>query len=86
MALDKGDATQVEQKLKEHGGGYPKKDMITVTYQVVNPQAVGGEGKGGASQQRHTPIFLRREIPCYKLLGKFSLRRDRPIPGDTSKS
>ena len=57
---DKGDVTQVEQSLKEHGGGYPKKDLISVTYQVVNPQAVGGKGGsgGGASQQSpYTNIF-----------------------------
>lgn len=81
MALDKGDATQVEQKLKEHGGGYPKKDLITVTYQVVNPQAVGGEGKGGASQQRHYTNISETGDSMLQITREFSLRRDQPIFG-----
>ncbi|KRF42275.1 Ger(x)C family spore germination protein [Paenibacillus sp. Soil787] len=81
LALDKGDVTQVEQKLKEHGGGYPKKDKITVTYQVVNPQAAGGEGKGGASQQRPYTNISETGDSMLQNTREISLRRDRPITG-----
>lgn len=84
MALDKGDETQAEQKLKRRGGGYPKKNLITVTYQIVNPQAISvGAGKGGPSRQQKKAYTNISETgdSLLQITREISLRSDPPIFG-----
>lgn len=82
MALDKGEETQVEQKLKRRGGSYPKKNLITVTYQFVNPQAAGqGTARGGSSQQKAYTNISQTGDSLLQITREFSLRTDRPISG-----
>lgn len=79
LAFDKGKEATVEKALEEEGGGYSKKNLITSTYQFVNPQSSGGGGKGGASQQKAYTNVSETGDSLHQMIREVSLRRDRPV-------
>ncbi|MEH7544633.1 MULTISPECIES: Ger(x)C family spore germination protein [Bacillaceae] len=52
IALDKGKESATEKELEEQGGGYPKRNIITLTHQFINAQATGAGNKGTGTQQK----------------------------------
>ena len=58
-AVDIGKETKVEQELEQKGGDYSKKNVITLTYQVVDPGPSGGTGKGGEGEVRKATATSR---------------------------
>ncbi|ENQ3080141.1 Ger(x)C family spore germination protein [Bacillus sp. WLY-B-L8] len=79
LAFDKGKESTVEKALEEEDGGYPKKNLITTTYQFVNPQSSGGGGKGGASGQKAYTNVSETGDSLHQMIREVSLRRDRPV-------
>ena len=65
IALDKGKNSTIEKEDEE--GGYPKRNLITATYQIVSSQA---QSKGNG-QQNVILMFLRQVIPFIKLFVSF---------------
>ncbi|WP_139488821.1 Ger(x)C family spore germination protein [Brevibacillus dissolubilis] len=80
LAFDKGMESKVERELREKGGGYPKKDLITTTFQIINPQASGaGTRGGGAAQQKPYLNVSETGDSVHQIVREFSLRTDRPF-------
>ncbi|WP_028402700.1 Ger(x)C family spore germination protein [Ectobacillus panaciterrae] len=79
LALDKGKESTIEKELKERGGGYPERNIMTLTYQFVNPQASGSKGKGGGGQQKPYMNASETGDSVHQMIREFSLRRDGPM-------
>lgn len=79
VAFDKGEESTIEKELKEQGGGYPKRDLITFTYQTVKPQSTGAGSKEGGSQQKSYINISETGDSFHQMTREFSLRRDRPM-------
>ncbi|MGG0240518.1 Ger(x)C family spore germination protein [Bacillus rhizoplanae] len=79
LAFDKGKESTVEKKFQKQGGGYSKKNIITSTYQFVEPQSSSGGGKGGSSQQKAYKNVSETGDSLHQMIREVSLRRDRPI-------
>ncbi|MCP1123997.1 spore gernimation protein GerC [Bacillus sp. AFS018417] len=79
LAFDKGKESTVEKKLQKQGGGYPKKNIITSTYQFVEPQSSSGGGKAGSSQQKSYKNVSETGDSLHQMIREVSLRRDRPV-------
>lgn len=78
LALDVGRETTVEKELNKKGGGYPKKDKITFTYQFVNPQATGkSNGTGGAQQKAYLNVSETGDS-ILQIARELSLKQDTP--------
>ncbi|MDQ0247368.1 spore germination protein [Bacillus fengqiuensis] len=81
IALDKGEESAIEKELKEQGGGYPKRDLMTFTYQIVNPQAIGAGSKDGGSQQKSYTNISETGDSSLEMVREVPLRKDRPMFG-----
>ncbi|WP_078412035.1 Ger(x)C family spore germination protein [Priestia abyssalis] len=79
LAFDKGEESTIEKKLEEQGGGYPKKDNITMTYQFVNPRATGTESNKGGAQQKAYMNVSETGDSVHQTIREISLRRDDPV-------
>ncbi|WP_078412037.1 Ger(x)C family spore germination protein [Priestia abyssalis] len=79
LALDKGEESTIEKELKEQGGGYPKRDIITVTYQFVNPQAEDKESSSGGAQQKSYTNVSETGDSVHQITREVSLRREGPL-------
>ncbi|KEK22321.1 Ger(x)C family spore germination protein [Bacillus gaemokensis] len=76
VALDKGKESTIEKEIKDRGGGYPKRNLITSTYQIASQQT-GSKGDG-AQQKRYVNISETGDS-IHQMIREFSLRRDRPL-------
>lgn len=79
LALDEGKESTIEKKLKEQGGGYTKKDILTLTYQFVNPQGTESESNEGGLQQKAYINISETGDSVHQMTREFSLRSDRPM-------
>jgi spore germination protein len=75
LALDEGKESPIEKELKEQGGGYPKRDIITLTYQFANPQGIESEGM----QKKSYKNISETGDSVHQLTREFSLRSDNPM-------
>lgn len=82
LALDDGKPTPTEEKLDKQGQGYPKRNLITATVQIVpvktgsNNQHEKGAGKGdGFLNESETGDSL------LQVMRQYSLRRERAVIG-----
>ncbi|OIJ21515.1 spore gernimation protein GerC [Anaerobacillus alkalidiazotrophicus] len=79
ISFDKGEETEAEMKLREEGAGFPKRDLITLTYQFINPMgSAGGNGHGGGDQKPYIN-FSQTGDSIHQVIREIALRRDRPI-------
>ncbi|HWO98430.1 MAG TPA: Ger(x)C family spore germination protein [Bacillus sp. (in: firmicutes)] len=81
IALDKGKELAIEKELKEQGGGYPKSDLMTFTYQTVNPQAIGAGSSDGGTQQKSYMNISETGDSSLQMVREVPLRKDRPMFG-----
>lgn len=88
LGFDTGDPSQLEQKVKEQGGNYPKMNTVKVTVQIVPPgssQQQGGQGgsQGGSSGSQGM-AYLNQEMTgdsIFQVMRQFALRNQRPLIG-----
>lgn len=78
LAVDKAKKNAIERGLEKQNGDYPKKDVITLTHQLVYPKAAGTESKGGTQQKPYFNISVTGDS-YLQLLREVSLENDRPI-------
>lgn len=78
LAIDKAAKTTIEKQLDKENGAYPKKDLITLTHQIINPKADGLENKGGSQQKSYNNISETGDS-FHQVIREVSLRNDRPI-------
>ncbi|TFE30670.1 Ger(x)C family spore germination protein [Cohnella luojiensis] len=81
VALDTGKVTDIENKLEEQGGRYPKKDLMTSTIQILTPQAAGAANKGGQSKQKPYANISETGDSLFEMIREVSLRTDKPLIG-----
>ncbi|MBO1583418.1 Ger(x)C family spore germination protein [Bacillus sp. XF8] len=75
IALDKGKEATIEKEFEEKGGGYPKRNLITATYQIVSSQA---QSKGNG-QQKHYINVSETGDSIHQIIREFSLKRESPL-------
>ncbi|MFC0560305.1 Ger(x)C family spore germination protein [Halalkalibacter alkalisediminis] len=79
MAFDMGKESQIETKLKEEGAGFPKTDLITLTYQFINPINTGGQqNNGGAAQKPYINVSQTGDS-THQIIREIAMRMDRPV-------
>ncbi|MGI0536047.1 Ger(x)C family spore germination protein [Bacillus pfraonensis] len=75
IALDKGKESTIEKEIEGKGGGYPKRNLITATYQIVNSQA---KSKGDGQQKRYINVSETGDS-IHQIIREFSLKREGPL-------
>ena len=73
IALDKGKDSTIEKEDEE--GGYPKRNLITATYQIVSSQA---QSKGNGQQKRYINVSETGDS-IHQIVREFSLKRERNV-------
>jgi spore germination protein len=76
IALDTSDESETEQQLEEKGGGYPRRNKVTCTFQFVVPQASGGSKKDGAQSKNYYNTTQTGDS-IFEAVREFSLRSNR---------
>ncbi|BFH66359.1 Ger(x)C family spore germination protein [Paenibacillus dendritiformis] len=84
-AVDIGKETKLQQSLEEEGGDYSKKNMLTMTYQVVEPGGGAGAGKGQPGTQKKYRNISVTGDSLHELTREIALSRARPIFGQHHK-
>ncbi|GGH22601.1 Ger(x)C family spore germination protein [Paenibacillus segetis] len=81
LAMDVGEESQVEQELAEEGGGYPKKNKITSTIQLI-PEQSGGKGQqpGSSAPTKFTNVTETGDSG-FQIMSQFTLIKHRNIIG-----
>lgn len=85
VALDVGEESPLEKELKEKGGGYPKKDLFTLTYQYIPPQKAGSGKKTGGSEQKAYRNISETGDALHQQTREIPLRSDRILFGQHLK-
>jgi spore germination protein len=78
LAIDKAKKDAIERGFEKQNGNYPKKDVITLTHQLVNTKATSSESKGGSQQKSYINISVSGDS-YLQLLREVSIKNDRPI-------
>ncbi|MCM3772851.1 MULTISPECIES: Ger(x)C family spore germination protein [Priestia] len=79
MAFDKAKESIIEKELDEQGEGYPKKNLITSTYQLITPQVASSATKQGGSQPKpYVNVSGTGDSP-FQMLRELSLSSDTPL-------
>ncbi|WP_141434476.1 Ger(x)C family spore germination protein [Bacillus sp. 03113] len=78
LALDQGKESSFEKKLKEQDGLYPKRDILTLTYQFVNPLGTGSNSEGKGQQKAFINISETGDS-VHQMTREFSLRSQLPV-------
>ncbi|WP_227793511.1 Ger(x)C family spore germination protein [Paenibacillus guangzhouensis] len=82
-AVDLGKETQLEQDFERKGGGYTKRNALTLTYQMVQlSQSDGGAGRAGEKKYRNISVT---SDSLYEATREIALMNDRPIFGQHYK-
>ncbi|WP_374018421.1 Ger(x)C family spore germination protein [Paenibacillus thiaminolyticus] len=84
-AVDVGEETKLQQRLEQEGGDYSKKNVLMMTFQVVDPGYSTGAGKGSSSNRRNYRNISITGDSLYELTREISLSRARPIFGQHHK-
>ncbi|MDG0872673.1 Ger(x)C family spore germination protein [Paenibacillus thiaminolyticus] len=84
-AVDVGEETMLQQGLEQKGGDYPKKNVLMMTFQVVDPGYSTGAGAGPSSKQKNYTNISVTGDSLYELTREISLSRARPIFGQHHK-
>ncbi|MEK4062639.1 MULTISPECIES: Ger(x)C family spore germination protein [Paenibacillus] len=81
LSLDTGNLTTAEQKLEEQGGTYSKKNLVTVTIQIVPVKSTGTTEKQGGQQTAPYVNVSGTGDSVLEIFREFSIRNERPIIG-----
>ena len=73
IALDKGKDSTIEKEDEE--GSYPKRNLITATYQIVSSQA---QSKGNGQQKRYINVSETGDS-IHQIVREFSLKREHNV-------
>lgn len=79
IAMDKGKESALEKRLRKQGGGYTKKNLLTLTYQFANPQSTGMKNKEGDSQSKSYINISETGDSIHQMTSELSLRTNRPM-------
>lgn len=83
-AVDIGEETKIEEAFEEQGGDYEKRNVLTLTYQVVLPGQSGGLAVTGGGQKNYKNISVTGDS-FYEVTREIPLMRGRPIFGQHYK-
>lgn len=83
-AVDIGEETKIEEAFEEQGGNYEKRNVLTLTYQVVQPGQSGGPVVTGGGQKNYKNISVTGDS-FYEVTREIPLMRGRPIFGQHYK-
>lgn len=83
-AVDIGEETKIEEAFEEQGGNYEKRNVLTLTYQVVQPGQSGGPAVTGGGQKNYKNISVTGDS-FYEVTREIPLMRGRPIFGQHYK-
>ncbi|WP_044642704.1 Ger(x)C family spore germination protein [Risungbinella massiliensis] len=78
VAMDIGVESEVEREITEKGGGYPRRDIITQTFQVIPSQTAGSKKEGGSQKKSYLNILETGDL-VQQLAHEVSLRSDHPL-------
>ncbi|BFH17364.1 Ger(x)C family spore germination protein [Paenibacillus melissococcoides] len=84
-AVDFAGETKLQQELEEAGGDYPKKNVLTMTYQVVDSGYKISTGKGGSGNKENYRNLSVTGDSIYEMTREISLKWARPIFGQHHK-
>ncbi|MFP3121929.1 Ger(x)C family spore germination protein [Ectobacillus funiculus] len=79
IAMDKGQESALEKRLRKQGGGYRKKNLLTSTYQFINPQSTGMKNKEGNSPSKSYINISETGDSIHQMTGELSLRTNRSM-------
>lgn len=83
-AVDIGEETKIEEAFEEQGGDYEKRNVLTLTYQVVLPGQSGGLSVTAGGQKNYKNISVTGDS-FYEVTREIPLMRGRPIFGQHYK-
>ncbi|WP_195574475.1 Ger(x)C family spore germination protein [Paenibacillus sp. 1001270B_150601_E10] len=84
-AVDIGEETSLERQFEQEGGDYSKRNIVTLTYQMVRPGQSGSiVGKGGGGQKQYRNISVTGDS-FYEVTREIPLISARPIFGQHYK-
>ncbi|SMG50800.1 Ger(x)C family spore germination protein [Paenibacillus aquistagni] len=83
-AVDIGEETKIEEAFEEQGGDYEKRNVLTLTYQVVLPGQSGGLAVTGGGRKNYKNISVTGDS-FYEVTREIPLMRGRPIFGQHYK-
>ena len=79
VAFDKGKESMIEEELDEQGEGYERKNLITLTYQLITPQVASSTTKQGGPQQKSYVNVSETGDSAFQMVRELSLRSDTPL-------
>lgn len=79
IAMDKGQESEFEKRIRKQGGGYVKKNRLTSTYQFINPQSTGMKTQGENSQSKSYINMSETGDSIHQMTRELSLRTNRPM-------
>ncbi|MFE4038979.1 Ger(x)C family spore germination protein [Priestia sp. YIM B13489] len=79
VAYDKDKESMVEKEFDEQAEGYPKKNLITSTYQLITPQVASSTTKQGGPQQKSYMNVSETGDSAFQIVRELSLRSDAPL-------
>ncbi|MFP5113027.1 Ger(x)C family spore germination protein [Bacillaceae bacterium C204] len=80
VAFDKGKESFIEKELDEQGEGYFKKNLITLTYQLITPQVASSTTKQAGPQQKSYVNVSETGDSILQMARELSLERP-PLTG-----
>lgn len=81
VALDVGKESKTDKELAQKGGSYLKKNLVTMTLQIVTPQAAGSGTKTGTQLQKQYVNTSETGDSIIQIIRQFAIRRERPVVG-----
>lgn len=79
VALDKAKKSMTEKGFDEQEEEYPKKNLITTTYQLITPQVASSTTVQGGSQQKAYVNMAETGDSIHQMARELSLRREASI-------
>ncbi len=79
VAYDKDKESMVEKEFDEQAEGYPKKNLITSTYQLITPQVASSTTKQGGPQRKSYMNVSETGDSAFQIVRELSLRSDAPL-------
>ncbi|GAE29741.1 Ger(x)C family spore germination protein [Halalkalibacter hemicellulosilyticus] len=79
VAFDKGQKTQIENELEETGAGFPERDLVTLTYQFINPLDSAEQNNGDGPTLNSYINLSQTGDSIHQIVREMALRKDRPV-------
>lgn len=85
IALDIAEESSQEKQINQEGGDYPKKELITGTFQFVIPEESGGSNSSSPQAKKFFNITETGDS-VFEMIREISLRTNRPPIGQHLKT